>query len=105
MKIKITLPTNELLNEFINSVLNIACVIANRGDIPHESDSAFWTLFPSPDRYDLSPVSNNYWAYIRERGDNFIVLEFAYRYGNTGLCDALCLLLKARFRDEIEILE
>lgn len=98
MKIKITGKSAELLQEFLTSTINVACAIAWRGE-----DGAYWNF--EGDKYDLCPPVNNYWAYIRDRGDNFVVLEFAYRYDSTGLCDAICLLLKARFRDEIEILE
>jgi len=99
MKIKITGKTVELLSEFTESVLNIAAAVAFRGDL----EQVYITS--DRDKHDLCPPVNNYWAYVRECDDTFIVLEFAYRYDNAGLCDALCLLLKARFKDEIEIIE
>lgn len=97
MKIKITGKNADLLQEFLTSVINVACAIAWRG-----AENLYWNL--DGDKYDLCPATNNYWAFVRERGDNFIVLEFRYRYDSTGLADAMCVLMKARFNDEIELI-
>ena len=69
MKIKITGKNADLLQEFLTSVINVACAIAWRG-----AENLYWNL--DGDKYDLCPATNNYWAFVRERGDNFIVLEY-----------------------------
>lgn len=98
MKIKITGKNADLLQEFLTSVINVACAIAWRGE-----DGSYWNF--EADKYDLFPATNNYWAFVRERGENFIVLEFRYRYDNgSALADAMCVLMKARFSDEIELI-
>lgn len=98
MKLKITGKNADLLQEFFTSVINIACAIAWRGE-----DRSYWSF--EADKYDLCPPTNNYWAFIVERGENFIVLEFRYRYDKgAALADAMCVLMKERFNDEIELI-
>lgn len=101
--IRVEAKDTEMLKEYLYSILNIAIVISLGGRIPDERDIAnakgsgfFW--FRDGDRYCLAPHSNNYWAFVREEGENFIVLEFAYRYDkNNEFADTLTKLLAIRF--------
>lgn len=106
MLIKITGQTPELFNENLTAVLNIASVIAMRGYIPSETDQAnpqgagrYWYREAGAPRYQLFPSSNDYWANVRHEGENYIVLEFSYRYDRRRLCDVLAALILVRFPD------
>jgi hypothetical protein len=111
MKIKITGKNKELFDHYLKSVLNIACIAAMGGNLPTNLEiespmgrGRYW--FREENRFHLYPMSNDYWANIRQEGENFIVLEFSYRYDkDNAFSDALCNLLAARFRGEVTFSE
>ena len=117
MKIKITGKSKELFDHYLNSVLNLAAVAAMGGYIPSKRDiempvelmQRYWfrerdgtTL----DRFNLYPMSNDYYANVRDEGENFMVLDFAYRHDRAGgsFVAALCGLLSVRFYDNVSII-
>jgi len=110
MQIKITGRTPELFNQFLKSVLNIATVVAQYGYLPTRDDISdpertgrYW--FREGDSFRIASISNNMFCSIREEGENYMVLEFSYRYDKDGIfANALTNLLAARFRDEVEVL-
>lgn len=106
MTIKITGRNAELFQENLTAVLNIACVVAGHGNIPTEQDiqdpgrsGRYWyrETDHGANRFQLYPTSNDWWANIRGEGENFIVLEFQYRYDRHGVAEALTNLLLIRF--------
>ena len=116
MQIKITGKNKELFESTLTSVLNISAVVAMGGYIPEDHDienaqqsGRYWARETEGgvNRFNLYPRSNSYFANIRDKGDNYIVLEFSYRYDRAagGLTDALQHLIVARFRDDVTILE
>ncbi len=110
MQIKITGRTPELFRQFLESVLNIATVVAQYGYLPTRDDiqdpertGRYW--FRENDSFKIASISNNMFCLIREEGELYMVLEFSYRYDKDGIfANALTNLLAARFRDEVEVL-
>lgn len=118
MKIKITGKSPELFDHYLTAVLNLAAVAAMGGHIPSQREieapdelkQRYWfrekdgtTL----DRFNLYPMSNDYYVNVREEGENFIVLDFWYRYDRAGggsFFAALCDLLSVRFYDNVSII-
>jgi hypothetical protein len=117
MKIKITGKSQELFEHYLTTVLNLAAVAAMGGYIPDKREieepqrfGRYWyrekegaTL----DRFNLYPMSNDYFANVREEGENYIVLDFSYRYDRAGggfFDAALCNLLQIRFYDNVSII-
>lgn len=112
MKIKITGRNAELFNHNLTAVLNIACVVAGRGAIPTDYDrenqngGRYWLREKEPNRFQLLPLGNDFWANIRDEGENFIVLEFSYRYDRTQWFSELFpLLLLSMFNDDVSKVE
>lgn len=109
MKLKISHPDCGIFREILTSVLNIATVIAQSGDLPTEHDikypqgsGRYW--YREDDRYHLAGASNNWWAFVRSESENSIVLEFRFRYDiRTDFCDSLCRLIAVRFSNVVEI--
>jgi hypothetical protein len=114
MQVKITGKTPQLFNHYLAAVLNTACVVVMGGHIPSQREidepeifKRYW--FRDKDganRFNLYPLSNDYYANVRDEGENFIVLQFSYRHDTEGdaLCNALANLLAARFRENVEII-
>lgn len=127
MKIKIAGKSPELFDHYLKSVLNLAAVAAMGGRIPSQRDiempdelkqsnvisntsPSYWfrekdgtTL----DCFNLYPMSNDYYANVRDEGENFIVLDFWCRYdmaGGGSFVRALCGLLSVRFYDNVSII-
>ena len=102
MKIKITGKNPERFNENLTAVLNIACVVAGRGELPAPNDietgsGRYWMR--EEKRFQLLPINNDYWAHIRGEGENFIIIEFLSRNDYAGISNALSGLILSRFTD------
>ena len=114
MPIKITGRNKELFDKNLAAVLNVACVVAMSGSIPNKREieeperwGKYWIREKDgTNRFQLYPASNDYWANIKDEGENFIVIEFSYRYDRNGnaFSDALTQLIAVRFRDDVVVL-
>jgi hypothetical protein len=117
MKIKITGKSQELFEHYLAAVLNLAAVAAMGGYIPDKREinepsrtGRYW--YRDNDgvgigRFNLFPMSNDYYANIREEGENYIVLDFWYRHdraGGASFVAALCNLLENRFYGNVSII-
>jgi hypothetical protein len=111
MLIKIKGRNNEKLTENISRVMNIACVVARRGTIPTQYDietperrGLYWYINESGDTFELLPTKNDDKAFVRDKGDNFIVVEFFSRYDKEGKkFESLSKLILAFFsQDDVE---
>jgi hypothetical protein len=87
MLIKIKGRNERQFNETVESVMNIACVVAGKGSIPSEYDiknavnlGKYWYENVKEDMFDILGITNDHKAFVRERGVNFIVIEFSFRY-------------------------
>jgi hypothetical protein len=88
MLIKIKGTNQERFGETVISVMNLACVCFRRGNIPTEEDmlepkiTGLYWYENTKKRNNLNyyPTANNHKAFIRDRGENFIVIEFYSRY-------------------------
>ena len=85
MLIKIKGRNEERFKDTLTRVIDLACVVFSRGRIPTDYDKEdpertgrYW--IQKDDTFDLLPLVNNYKAFIRERGDNYVILEFHSRY-------------------------
>jgi len=109
MLLKISAKTPELLSEYLEHIMNAACVMCMAGYIPTEADKSdpeqsgrFWFR---ASRFHLHPAGNDYWANVQEEGDNFIVLTFRYRYDKEeAFANALTHLIAVRFHYCAEII-
>lgn len=118
MKIKITGKSKELFDHYLTAVLNLAAVAAMGGHIPTQREiempdellQRYWVRErdgATLDRFNLYPMSNDYYANIREKGENYIVLDFWYRHDRAGggsFVAALCNLLQIRFYGNVSII-
>ena len=111
---------NEIrFKETVESIMNIACVVSRKGLIPTEYDMKnaervgnYWYENVKEDKFELLPIANNNKAFITERGENYIVVRFQFRYDakydETGFPKATALsnLILAIFDDdEVELVE
>lgn len=87
MKIKIKGHNQEHLKNLIARIMNLSCIAFNRGKIPTEKDMQepeksvmYWYENINESKYELLPIANNHKAFVRDRGENFIVIEFHSRY-------------------------
>lgn len=85
--VKITGKNKEIFNHNLNSAINVAALCAKRGVLPKEVEiqkegGDWWVLNEEQKVYNLNPNSNNHQAFIREKGENHILLEFFYRSEN-----------------------
>lgn len=87
MLLKIKGRNKERFKETVNSIMNIACVVAGKGSIPSEYDiknaensGQYWYENVKEDKFEILGISNDHKAFVRERGENFIVVEFSFRY-------------------------
>lgn len=115
MLLKISGKNQELFDHFLTSIMNLACVAAMGGNIPNKDEiqtprerGRYWfhEKENGSNRFHLYPMSNDYWANVKEEGENFMVVEFRYRYDREGsaFADALTQLLAVRFRDNATII-
>jgi hypothetical protein len=111
MEIKVFGKNKELFNTILERVLNIASVACMGGYIPSEYEKLnpegsglFW--FKEENCFHLGRA-NDHWGHIRSQGEDFVVLEFTYRYDTAGnpFATALCNLIATRFPDEVDICE
>jgi|688.fasta_scaffold772913_1 hypothetical protein len=117
MKIKITGKSQELFEHYLTAVLNFAAVAAMGGHIPTQRDIEKPDIFgrywyrekegATLDRFNIYPLSNDYFANVTEQGENYIVLDFWYRHDRSSggsFVAALCNLLVIRFFDNVSII-
>lgn len=84
-------------------IMNIACVVSGSGYLPTEYDKnnlhasgRYWFENVKEDKFELLPRANNNKAFIRERGDYFLVIKFYCRYDTDNKkADALSNLILA----------
>ena len=108
MQLKISHPNPIVFQEILESVLNLATIVALGGTIPSELEmnepsqrGRYW--YREDKRYHLAAISNNWWANVASESENSIVLEFRYRYDTNGVCDLLCHLIVVRFGEFVEL--
>jgi hypothetical protein len=98
----------ESLNHYLEAVLNIACVIARGGSLPNALDlsypsqrGGYWYF--EGDKIHLHGSANNFFAFVVERGENYVTLQFHYRYDKQGFSDTLATLMAIRFPENCEL--
>jgi hypothetical protein len=117
MKIKITGKSQELFEHYLAAVLNLAAVAAMGGYIPTQNDIERPDIFgrywyrekegATLDRFNLYPMSNDYFANVRDEGVNYIIIDFWYRHDRAGggsFVAALCNLLEISFYNNVSII-
>ena len=111
--IKVLGKNPEQLKSNIESVLNIASMIASRGHLPNEKgreNSAYWWLYKDGkdgwEGWDLYPTVNNYWVYIDKKSETFMELRFHYRYdGKENVwVKSVISVIKLALQDDVELL-
>ena len=111
MLIKIKGRNQESFQITVKSVMNLACVAFRKGSIPTERDmqepertGLYWYENTKEEKFELLPTANNHKAFIRSRGENFIVIEFHSRYDrNNKQVNSLSNLVLSFFdEDEVE---
>ena len=112
MLLKIKGHNQERFEETVKAVMNLACVAFRKGSIPTEREmqepekrGLFWYENAKEERFELVPISHNHRAFIRQRGENFIVVKFYSRYqGNRKQVESLSNLILSLFsEDEVEL--
>jgi hypothetical protein len=90
MIIRITGHNSVNLKENLDNILNVVSILCFKGYIPIKEDieeaertGRYW--YQSEENLiDLAPISNNYWAFIKDKGElphrHFIDIEFGIRY-------------------------
>ena len=108
-QLKITGRNTERVEQNLKDVLSLATLVCHKGYVPTPRDIetaetlGMWYSKDTPNRYNLIPTCNDYWANIIEQGENFIVLEFNIRYdGNEKKTKSLSELILAWFDDFVE---
>ena len=108
MTITIAHKNPEVFNEYLTSVLNIACVVAGHGNIPTDMDQIYtqqtgryW--WRDHNRFHLYSTSNDWWANIQAESENSITLSFSKRGDNNGVADALATLIALRMPDFVKL--
>jgi hypothetical protein len=111
--VKIKGDTPEHLNAMITAVMNMACVIFGRGQIPTTRDIAepekggqYWYKNTEENKFELLPMLNNHKAFIRDEGELYMTVEFHSRYDRDGeQVRTITELMGAIFQDyQIELI-
>ena len=86
MELKITGRTKEQFDFNLESFLNISAMICLWGKIPTKDDvkeaeclGRWWYKEKDNNRYQLSSTNND-WLNVRKEGENYIIVEFNFRY-------------------------
>jgi hypothetical protein len=112
MLIKIMGRNQERFNDTVKRVMNLACVVFRKGSIPTERDmqepertGLYWYENTKENKFELLPSLNDHKAFIRSRGENFIIIEFHSRYDKDSKeVNALSNLVLSFFdSDEVEL--
>lgn len=90
------------------NILNICSLVAHAGVLPNqrsienpEHHSGYW--YRDGDKFQLG--GNNYWAFVQEECEEFIVIELRYRYDTRNVMEHLTQMLGAFFGPgKVEIL-
>jgi hypothetical protein len=107
MLLKIKGRNQERFRQTLESVMNIACVVARKGVIPNQFDidnaethGLYWHEDIANNVFDL--CANTHKAFVQQRGENFIVIRFQFLYDTMGLPKAKSLsnLILAIFDNE-----
>ena len=112
MYLKIKGNSNELFQENVERVMNVFTVVAGRGTLPSELDivtaerlGCYWHEFVEDDKFEILGASNNNKAFVKERGENYIVVDFHCRYNNKLKVEALYNLIDVFFaNDQIDFI-
>jgi|JI10StandDraft_1071094.scaffolds.fasta_scaffold141461_4 hypothetical protein len=85
-QVKITGRNKKLFDNNLECAINLAALYARGGTMPSNYDiknnGRWWNLNENEEKYDLYPRANDYKIFIRGKGENWILLEFYYRYDN-----------------------
>jgi hypothetical protein len=109
MEIKITGRSQKVFENNLTHFLNLSTMIIRRGEIPTKSDIdnaeqyGMWWYKDLHDRYQLLPVTNDYWLNVIGQGDNYIIVEYNFRYDRGLKKETITNLMGAWF-DFVEIL-
>jgi hypothetical protein len=108
MLIKIKGTNQERFENTLKRIMDLACICFRRGNIPTEEDmlepkitGLYWYENTKENKFELLPTANNHKAFIRGRGENFIVIEFYSRYDiDNKEVNALSNLVLSFFADD-----
>ena len=110
--LKVTARNNELLESTIQSIMNCASVLCMSGRMPSDKEIAepnrlgrWWYIEPDNSNYrvHLFPLTNDYWAHIRNKTDVSCEIDFNIRYDNEMVKEnALYVAIAAFFPYEVK---
>jgi hypothetical protein len=111
MDLKITGVTKERFEKNLKDILNVSAFVCLQGYIPDEQEieepirsGKWWFRESEPNRFQLVPTTNNYWANIIDEGNDFIVIRFNIRYDRDNKkSESLSNLISSWFSDNVEI--
>lgn len=111
MQIKIMGHDQDRLNVTITAIMNLACVAFRKGNIPNPKEmqeptrrGLYWYENEKENKFELLATANNHFAHIKERGKNYIIIEFFDKYDiENKKVNALSNLVLAFFdKDEVQ---
>ena len=107
MYLKIKGNSNKLFQENVKRVMNLFTVVAGRGTLPSQYDidnaerlGRYWYEFVEDDKFEILGVTNDNKAFVKKRGENYIVVDFHCRYNNKQKVEVLYSLIQVFFADD-----
>jgi hypothetical protein len=107
MYLKIKGRNKELFQKNVECVMNVFTVVAGRGKLPSQYDienaerlGDYWFEFVKDDKFEILGSLNDNKAFVKERGENYIVVDFHCRYNNKIKVEALYNLIDVFFADD-----
>ena len=108
MKIKIIPKNKSRLEILLTEILDISCVVCSKS-IPTqkhienpETFGKYWYI--DGNKVHLFGIANNHWAYISEKTDESLILEFKFRYDyQRKQEEALIRLIEVFFDNEVAV--
>jgi hypothetical protein len=111
MKLKIFASNKERFESNLIRFLNLSTLICLGGSIPSQYDienaenlGRWWIKEEDNNRFQLLGISNNDWVNIHEEGENFIIVEFNFRYDKGSYKKVAISNLMLAFFDFIELI-
>jgi len=108
--VRIFAQTNEQLNEILDGFFNTIMVMVSLGRIPtkwdynHPENGRTWQWNEDKTIVDFAPVSNNYKAFVRNRDETSIELQFLVRYLAESRYAAILAILEAFYKENYELM-